>query len=84
MKCPSCGSPRVYPSRLRNSLERLRQMLTDRQPHRCHGCGWRKWADVQIHGDGADVRPDDLRTGRVPKPVTAKELEQLDTSLGAK
>ena len=38
MKCPACGSTRVFPSRLRNILERLRQMLTEKQPYRCHQC----------------------------------------------
>jgi hypothetical protein len=78
MKCPACGSARVYPSRVRNVIERLRQSLTTRQPHRCHECGWRKWRDVLHHPEGPDVRPDDLRTGRMPQPVTPAELEGLD------
>ena len=28
MKCPACGSPRVYPSRLRTAVERLRHAVT--------------------------------------------------------
>jgi DNA-directed RNA polymerase subunit RPC12/RpoP len=82
MKCPACGSPRVFPSRLRNGLERLRQGLTDKQPYRCHQCNWRKWRDVEIHVDdgNADVRPDDLRTGRTPKPVSPGDLDSLDTA----
>lgn len=82
MKCPACGSPRVFPSRLRNGLERLRQALTDKQPYRCHQCNWRKWRDVEIHVDDGndDVRPDDLRTGRTPKPVSPGDLDSLDTA----
>ena len=82
MKCPACGSLRVFPSRLRNGLERLRQALTDKQPYRCHQCNWRKWVDVEIHVDdgNADVRPDDLRTGRTPKPVSPGDLDSLDTA----
>ena len=78
MQCPSCGSARVYPSRLRNVVERVRQKLTDRQPMRCHQCGWRRWRDVIVHEEHAPVRPDDLRTGRQTTPVSASELDHLD------
>ena len=78
MKCPACGSPRVYPSRLRNTIERLWQMTTDKQPYRCHGCGWRKWREVRVHPDSGDVHPDDLRTGRTPKPISPTDLDRLD------
>ena len=60
-------------------MERLRTIFTDKQPHRCHACDWRQWCNVQVHEDNHDIRPDDLRTGRVPAPVTAADLEQLDT-----
>lgn len=80
MKCPSCGSARVYPSHLRTSLERLRQMLTDKQPYRCHQCGWRKWGVVDLGSDGPDVTPEDLRTGRTPQPLSVNDLDQLDTA----
>ena len=59
-------------------LERLRQMMTDKQPYRCHQCGWRRWGAVQLHSDGPDVSPDDLRTGRALQPVTPADLDQLD------
>lgn len=78
MKCPSCGSARVYPSHLRTTLERLRQMMTDKQPYRCHQCGWRKWGAVLLHSDGPDVSPEDLRTGRTLQPVSSADLDQLD------
>lgn len=80
MDCPSCGSVRVYPSRLRNLVERLRQRMTDQQPVRCHDCGWRRWRDVTLHEGHAPVRPDDLRTGRAGRPVSPTELEQLDAA----
>lgn len=80
MKCPACGSLRVYPSRLRNSLERLRQLVTEKQPYRCHQCGWRKWRAVRVLPESPDVHPADLRTGRVPRSVTASDLDRLDTS----
>lgn len=80
MKCPACGSPRVFPSRLRNSLERLRHVITEKQPYRCHQCGWRRWSEVRMHPDSPDVHPEDLRTGRMPKPLSSTELDQLDTS----
>ena len=78
MKCPACGSTRVFPSRLRNTLERLRQIATDRQPYRCHQCGWRKWREVEVHPESPDVRPDDLRTGRQAAPVSTSDLDKLD------
>jgi hypothetical protein len=60
-------------------MERVRQMWSDQQPYRCHQCGWRKWRDVLISEDGPDVHPEDLRTGRVPAPVSAAEFDQLDS-----
>jgi hypothetical protein len=80
MKCPACGSARVYPSHLRGAFERVRQLLTDRQPYRCHQCGWRKWGAVQLGSDGPDVHPEDLRTGRAPRPVSPAEIDQLDAA----
>ena len=78
MKCPRCASPRVYPSRLRNGLEQLRQKLTDRQPYRCHECGWRRWREVEFLSSTPDVRPDDLRTGHGPDPLAQSDVDQLD------
>ena len=80
MKCPACASARVYPSHLRSALERLRQMLTEKQPYRCHQCGWRKWGAVQLGSDGPDVSPEDLRTGRAKQPVSPAEIDQLDAT----
>jgi hypothetical protein len=78
MKCPACGSTRVFPSRLRNILERLRQMLTEKQPYRCHQCDRRKWHEAWVHNDSPDVHPEDLRTGRVSEPVSPKDIDLLD------
>jgi DNA-directed RNA polymerase subunit RPC12/RpoP len=78
MKCPACGSTRLFPSRLRNGFERLRQLLTEKQPYRCHQCGWRRWRDVTVHPDSPDVEPGDLRTGRSHEPVSTQELDKLD------
>jgi hypothetical protein len=80
MTCPACGSTRVFPSRLRNRLERLRQALTDKQPYRCHQCNWRKWREVEIHPDNSDVLPEDLRTGQTSKPVSSNDIDSLDTA----
>jgi hypothetical protein len=79
MICPACQSTRVFPSRLRSGFERLRQMVTEKQPYRCHECNWRRWRDVQVHPDAADVHPGDLRTGRVTPPVSPHEFDQLDS-----
>jgi transposase-like protein len=78
MKCPSCGSTRVYPSRLRGLLERLRQEMTEKQPYRCHQCGWRRWRSMRTHPEGPDARPEDLRTGQGPSPVSQSDLDRLD------
>ena len=78
MKCPRCASARVYPSRLRSGLERLRQKLTDRQPYRCHECGWRKWREVEFLSKHPDVTPDDLRTGQDLAPVSPNDVDRLD------
>ena len=80
MTCPVCGSPRVYPSRPRNLVERIRLRMTDRQPHRCHACHWRAWRDVAPFAQGPDTRPDDLRTGTVPAPMTTGDLDRLDST----
>jgi hypothetical protein len=81
MQCPSCGSPRVYPSRLRNVVERMRQTLTDKQPIRCHECGWRQWRGMTMTETQSPVLPDDLRTGRRPAPVSTHELDRLDSAI---
>ena len=78
MKCPSCDSTRVFPSRLKSFLEALRHRLTDRQPYRCHDCGQRRWLPIEIVPARPDVQPDDLRTGRPSNPVGRNELDPLD------
>jgi hypothetical protein len=78
MTCAACGSTRVFPSRLRNAIERLRQALTEKQPYRCHDCESRKWRDVEVRPESPDVRPEDLRTGRVPDGMSSTDIDRLD------
>ena len=78
MKCPSCGSSRVYASRLRGVVERVRVALTEKHPYRCHDCEWRNWRELEVHAEGPETHPDDLRTGRGARPVSPKDLDQLD------
>jgi hypothetical protein len=78
MKCPACGSPRVYPSRLRSAVERLRHAVTGLHPHRCHACGDRRWRELIVQLDGPAAQPDDLRSGLSAAPVTETELDRLD------
>lgn len=78
MTCPSCGSNRVYPSRVRNVIERMRRSLTGKQPYRCHACGWRRWQEVLVHGRHPDARPEDLRTGGRSSPIRPADLDELD------
>jgi hypothetical protein len=80
MTCPTCGSPRVYLSRLRGPLERIHELLTSHQPYRCHGCGWRGWREVRVLPESPDVRAEDLRTGRASNPLTEHDLDELDTT----
>src|SRR6476469_7626049 len=77
MKCPRCASTRVYPSRLRNAWERLRQKVTDRQPYRCHEFSWRRWRDVEFLTANPDVKPDDLRTHGGGDEVSQTDVDQL-------
>jgi hypothetical protein len=78
MKCPRCASARVYPSRLRNGLERFRQKMTERQPYRCHECGWRKWRQVEFLSANPDVLPEDLRTAHGAAPLSTTDVDRLD------
>jgi hypothetical protein len=59
-------------------VERLRQKLTDRQPYRCHECGWRRWREVEFLGTNPSVSPDDLRTGHGPAPLAPSDVDELD------
>jgi hypothetical protein len=77
-RCPACASARIYPSRLRSSIERMRCALTERQPYRCHACEFRGWSEIQVPVETAEAGPDELRTGAAARPITAQELDQLD------
>lgn len=77
-RCPSCSSTRIYPSRLRSAIERVRRALTDRQPYRCHACGYRGWSEIHVPVETTEAEPDDLRTGVAARPITANDLDLLD------
>ncbi|MBI2223223.1 MAG: hypothetical protein HYU53_18695 [Acidobacteria bacterium] len=78
-RCPACGSSRVYPSRRRSAGERLRHLLTGKQPYRCHQCEWRGWAAVTLRPrDRDETLPDELRTSGPHATVKPAELDQLD------
>lgn len=79
MQCPACGSARVYPSRLKNVVERLRHAVTGKRPLRCRDCEAREWREVVVHEAQAPVRPDDLRTGRQAPAVSGADLERIDS-----
>jgi hypothetical protein len=68
----------MFPSRLRNTIERLRNRLTGKQPYRCHDCGSRKWQLMAFSLPNPDISPDDLRTGQRPAPVSIGDLDPLD------
>ena len=77
MKCPVCGSPRVYPSRLRSAVEHLRRTVTGLYPHRCHACGDRHWRELIVPVDGSDAPPNDLPKGTPATLETSSERERL-------
>lgn len=78
-RCPACGSSRIYPSRLRSAGERLRHLLTGKQPYRCHQCEWRRWAPVALRPRGrSETFPDELRANGPRPTVKVAELDQLD------
>jgi hypothetical protein len=80
-RCPACGSSRIYPSRLRSPVERIRHLLTGMQPYRCHQCDWRRWfrAEVRPRTSHGETFPDELRAPGRPHPaVRAPDLDQLD------
>lgn len=78
-KCPRCGSSRVYPSRHRGAVERLHQVFTEKRPHRCHNCGWRAWAEIDVHiPPQPDLDPQKLRRPHPDRPVTGDEMDRLD------
>jgi hypothetical protein len=76
--CPTCTSPRVYPSRLRSPIERVRRALTERQPYRCHACGFRGWSTILVPVDQAERDAEELRSGGIAAPITPGDLDQLD------
>ena len=77
-RCPACTSPRVYPSRLRSPVERIRRALTERQPYRCHACGFRGWSEILVPVTDGESTSDALRTGGTAAPVTSRDLDSLD------
>lgn len=56
MKCPACGSERVYHSRAKTFRDRSLKRLLPITFYRCHDCGWRKprwqklgWKKLALH-----------------------------------
>ena len=78
-KCPNCGSSRIYPSRTRSVIERVRRIFSERQPYRCHACNHRNWYTIYVPlTEGPDAAPEDLRTGLSARPITGDDLDSLD------
>ena len=76
--CPACGSSRIYPSQARSLLERVRRVVTERQPYRCHKCQHRGWYPIAVPAVmRPDAAPEDLRIGS-PRPLTGADLDRLD------
>lgn len=78
-KCPACGSTRVYPSRHRSTGERLHQIFTEKRPYRCHECGWRAWASIEVHiPPQPDIDPQSLGRPHAERPLASEEMDSLD------
>lgn len=78
--CPTCESARIYPSRLRSGIERVRRALTEHQPYRCHVCGFRGWGQIVVPLSTEDRDAEELRSGGVARPITPRDLERLDSA----
>jgi predicted RNA-binding Zn-ribbon protein involved in translation (DUF1610 family) len=76
--CPTCSSARIYPSRLRSAIERVRRALTEHQPYRCHACGFRGWGQILVPVDEGERDAEELRSGGITPPITSRDLDQLD------
>jgi hypothetical protein len=63
--CTACGSPRVFRSRTRSTLELCRKTWTSKRPYVCLSCGWRAWREPHLVAPRAaspTVHPPDLRS----------------------
>lgn len=79
-KCPTCGSHRIYPSRLRSMIERLRRAMTAKQPYRCHACNHRGWYPIDIPvSRKPDAPPEVLQVTSRKETITGDDLDRLDT-----
>jgi DNA-directed RNA polymerase subunit RPC12/RpoP len=47
MKCPACGSSRVFHSRPKSFRDRVLKRALPITFYRCHDCGWRRFRMVQ-------------------------------------
>jgi hypothetical protein len=70
-KCPDCGSDRVYRSRTRSAVERLRKRWSSKRLHRCHECGWRGWREETHPEHGAAV----------PMEFVPPDFNKIDTAV---
>lgn len=79
-RCPSCGSSRVFPSRLRSTGERVRRLFTGMQPYRCHQCDWRRWRRVAVHlpPTSGETTPNELRVRTPQASLAPTDLDRLD------
>ena len=68
--CPSCVSTRVYRSRARNLVERVRRNLSAERLFRCDGCGWRGWLIPLVSIEGEPLQP-----------VESPDLQTLDQAV---
>lgn len=71
--CPACESPRVFRSRTRTALERLRRQFTMKRPFRCHACNWRGWGTETERSFSLE----DVREADAPQP----DLNAINSAL---
>jgi hypothetical protein len=75
--CQQCGSARVFRSRCRNAIERLRFRITGQHPFRCHQCQWRGWRSERWDPSDEIDLCSTMRRAETP-PLPAEELDRLD------
>jgi hypothetical protein len=72
--CPECGGGKVYRSRYRSWLERMRRRISARHPYRCWDCDWRGW---QVPPPQDDQKPEFVWLGATVPP----DLDAIDEAV---
>jgi len=72
--CPSCGSPRIRPSKSRSRWERLRRQFSTKRIYRCQACQWRGWGTEMLDQHASEE-------GRVRSAAPPPDIDAIDRAL---